>query len=132
MSSNSFVRGSLACVMSQVAAPIQSAIGDGGLYTLFAGLLALSSLGILFIARESPYHQSRAMSAELWSDRGEGIRQFGNKWMKAKVTKPDSDDSIQSPSQVASDSDHPVEPPEGPTVKGNEITEPLPSRKPES
>jgi hypothetical protein len=39
--------------MSQIAGPIQKAIGDGGLYTMFAGLLALSSLGIVFIARES-------------------------------------------------------------------------------
>ena len=54
VSSNSFVRGSLACVMSQIAAPIRDAIGDGGLYTMFAGLLALSSLGIIFIARKSP------------------------------------------------------------------------------
>lgn len=38
--------------MSQIAAPIQDAIGDGGLYTMFAGLLALSCLGIMFIARE--------------------------------------------------------------------------------
>lgn len=61
VSSNSFVRGSLACVMSQVAAPIQDAIGDGGLYTLFAGLLALSSLGILFVACKPVAHTSHKM-----------------------------------------------------------------------
>jgi hypothetical protein len=54
VSSNSFVRGCLACVMSQIARPIQDAIGDGGLYTIFAGLLTMSSLGIMLVARESP------------------------------------------------------------------------------
>lgn len=52
VSSNSFVRGCLACVMSQIARPIQDAIGDGGLYTIFAGMLALSSLGIMLVARK--------------------------------------------------------------------------------
>jgi hypothetical protein len=52
VSSNSFVRGCLACVMSQIARPIQDAIGDGGLYTIFAGLLALSSMGIMLVARK--------------------------------------------------------------------------------
>jgi hypothetical protein len=37
--------------MSQIARPIQDAIGDGGLYTIFAGLLALSSCGIMLVAR---------------------------------------------------------------------------------
>jgi hypothetical protein len=54
VSSNSFVRGCLACVMSQIARPVQDAIGDGGLYTIFAGLLTMSSLGIMLVARESP------------------------------------------------------------------------------
>lgn len=39
--------------MSQIASPILKSIGDGGLYTIFAGLLALSSLGIIFVARKS-------------------------------------------------------------------------------
>jgi hypothetical protein len=49
------VRGCLACVMSQIARPIQDAIGDGGLYTIFAGMLALSSLGIMLVARKSSF-----------------------------------------------------------------------------
>ncbi|OWZ47504.1 hypothetical protein C351_01971 [Cryptococcus neoformans c8] len=42
MSCNSMFRGICACVMSQVATPIQNGIGDGGLYTLFAGILAFA------------------------------------------------------------------------------------------
>ncbi|WOO80705.1 Quinidine resistance protein 3 [Vanrija pseudolonga] len=50
ISCNSFCRGIGACVMSQVAIPIQNAIGDGGLYTLIAGLIALAGGGIIVIA----------------------------------------------------------------------------------
>ncbi|KAG7562297.1 hypothetical protein FFLO_02285 [Filobasidium floriforme] len=42
---NSFFRGTFAFVASQVALPIRNSIGDGGLYTIFSGLLALSCLG---------------------------------------------------------------------------------------
>lgn len=42
VSCNSMFRGICACVMSQVATPIQNGIGDGGLYTLFAGILAFA------------------------------------------------------------------------------------------
>ena len=52
VSCNSFVRGSLACVLSQVAIPIQNGIGDGGLYTMFAALLALSCACSALIACE--------------------------------------------------------------------------------
>lgn len=47
---NSMVRGICACVMSQIALPILHAIGDGGLYTLFAGLLTCSSLGLVLVS----------------------------------------------------------------------------------
>ncbi|KAI9639325.1 major facilitator superfamily domain-containing protein [Dioszegia hungarica] len=50
VSCNSFVRGSLGCILSQVAIPIQNAIGDGGLYSIVAGLLAISTACLLFIA----------------------------------------------------------------------------------
>jgi hypothetical protein len=53
VSCNSFVRGSLGCILSQVAIPIQSAIGDGGLYSIVAGLLAISTTCLLFIAGKS-------------------------------------------------------------------------------
>lgn len=47
---NSMVRGVCACVMSQIALPILHAIGDGGLYTLFAGLLTLSCCGLVLVS----------------------------------------------------------------------------------
>jgi Na+/melibiose symporter-like transporter len=50
VSCNSFCRGVSACVMSQVAIPIQNAIGDGGLYSLFGGILCIACAGITLIA----------------------------------------------------------------------------------
>lgn len=47
---NSMVRGVCACVMSQIALPILHAIGDGGLYTLFSGLLTLSCCGLVLVS----------------------------------------------------------------------------------
>lgn len=52
ISSNSFTRGVGACIMSQVAMPLKNAIGDGGLYTLFAGFLFLSVSGLTLVACE--------------------------------------------------------------------------------
>lgn len=49
VSCNSAARGVFACIMSQVAMPIQNAIGDGGLYTLFAGLLVMALAGITWV-----------------------------------------------------------------------------------
>ncbi|KAL7413574.1 major facilitator superfamily domain-containing protein [Mrakia frigida] len=40
---NSFFRGLFAFVLSECALPIRDHIGDGGLYTLFSGLLTISS-----------------------------------------------------------------------------------------
>ncbi|GMK55495.1 hypothetical protein CspeluHIS016_0205510 [Cutaneotrichosporon spelunceum] len=47
---NSFMRGAVACVMSQVAIPIQNAIGDGGLYTLFTGVLGMSCATLVLVS----------------------------------------------------------------------------------
>lgn len=47
---NSFMRGVLACIMSQVAMPIQNAIGEGGLYSLLAGILLLSCVGLVVVS----------------------------------------------------------------------------------
>ncbi|CAK9781077.1 MFS general substrate transporter [Cutaneotrichosporon oleaginosum] len=66
---NSSVRGIVACVMSQVAIPIQNAIGDGGLYTLFTGILALSCAMIVLVSyrgkrwREAKQARKEARSA---------------------------------------------------------------------
>ena len=109
VSSNSFVRGCLACVMSQIARPIQDAIGDGGLYTIFAGLLTMSSLGIMLVARESPKTLFRGI---LISDRGERIRMNGNKW------------SNKFPDQEIVKEDEEKRPEEESRIKGNQVVEP--------
>lgn len=49
---NSMFRGVCACVASQVALSIRNAIGDGGLYTLFSGILVFSCLGFIVIIRK--------------------------------------------------------------------------------
>ncbi|WWC89126.1 uncharacterized protein L201_004044 [Kwoniella dendrophila CBS 6074] len=50
VSLNSLFRGVMACIMSQIAVPIRNGIGDGGLYTLFSGLLALSCACLVLLA----------------------------------------------------------------------------------
>ncbi|KAI0632989.1 MFS general substrate transporter [Trametes polyzona] len=47
--SNSAFRGLFAFVASEVAVPIQDAIGDGGLYSLWTGLMIVSELLILLV-----------------------------------------------------------------------------------
>lgn len=53
-------------MLSQVAIPIQNGIGDGGLYTIFAGLLALSCLWSGLIACECLVHRAAVVGADLW------------------------------------------------------------------
>lgn len=80
---NSFMRGAVACVMSQVAMPIQNAIGDGGLYTLFTGVLALSCAGLALVAyrggswREAARQRSDARKKER-SEKGTGVNTGAN------------------------------------------------------
>ncbi|ODO09168.1 hypothetical protein I350_02768 [Cryptococcus amylolentus CBS 6273] len=62
VSCNSMLRGICGCVMSQIAQPIRNAIGDGGLFTLFAGVLALAcGCNLLLIVKgeqwRSPGHK---------------------------------------------------------------------------
>lgn len=47
VASNSCFRGLFGFVAAEVAAPIQDSIGDGGLYTIWAGLMVLTELLIL-------------------------------------------------------------------------------------
>ncbi|KAI0049392.1 MFS general substrate transporter [Auriscalpium vulgare] len=46
---NSFFRGLTAFLFAEVAVPLQNSIGDGGLYTLWAGLLVLCELLIVLV-----------------------------------------------------------------------------------
>ena len=49
VASNSSFRGISGLVASEIAAPLQDAIGDGGLYSLWAGLLVVTELMILLV-----------------------------------------------------------------------------------
>ncbi|CDO69278.1 hypothetical protein BN946_scf185042.g180 [Trametes cinnabarina] len=49
VATNSAFRGLTAFVAAEVAVPLQEAIGDGGLYSLWAGLMVLSDLLILLV-----------------------------------------------------------------------------------
>ncbi|KIJ54897.1 hypothetical protein M422DRAFT_153520 [Sphaerobolus stellatus SS14] len=46
VASNSFVRGAAGFVAAEIAVPLQDALGDGGLYTLWAGIMLLASISI--------------------------------------------------------------------------------------
>ncbi len=49
VATNSAFRGSTAFIAAEVAVPLQTAIGDGGMYSLWAGLMLLSELLILLV-----------------------------------------------------------------------------------
>ncbi|EIN12476.1 MFS general substrate transporter [Punctularia strigosozonata HHB-11173 SS5] len=49
VAANSFYRGLFAFIAAEVAVPLQNAIGDGGLYTLWAGLTVLTAFLILLV-----------------------------------------------------------------------------------
>ncbi|KAF8182941.1 MFS general substrate transporter [Pholiota molesta] len=62
--SNSFVRGSLAFVAAAIAIPLQNALGDGGLYTLVAGLMILVDILILLLIAKGSDWRERAEERE--------------------------------------------------------------------
>jgi len=97
--------------MSQIARPIQDAIGDGGLYTIFAGLLTMSSLGIMLVARKSLIRIFRR--GKLMSDRGERIRMNGNKWSNKF---PDQETVKEDEEKKHSEEES--------RIKGNQVVEP--------
>ncbi|KIJ60300.1 hypothetical protein HYDPIDRAFT_117385 [Hydnomerulius pinastri MD-312] len=49
VATNSSFRGASAFIAAEIAVPLQDAIGDGGLYTLWAGLMLLAELMILLV-----------------------------------------------------------------------------------
>lgn len=49
VAANSCYRGTAGFIAAEVAVPLQEAIGDGGLYTLWAGILVVADLLILLI-----------------------------------------------------------------------------------
>ncbi|KAI0633191.1 major facilitator superfamily domain-containing protein [Trametes polyzona] len=49
LAANSTIRGTCALIASEVAVPLQDAIGDGGLYTLWGGLVVIAGLLTLLV-----------------------------------------------------------------------------------
>jgi len=48
---NSAYRGILAFIAIEIAIPLQNSIGDGGLYTFWAGLLAIVDILVLLVLK---------------------------------------------------------------------------------
>ncbi|KAI6046702.1 vacuolar DHA amino acid exporter [Pisolithus marmoratus] len=69
VAANSSIRGTSAFIAVEVAVPLQDAIGDGGLYTIWAGLMLLVELLMLLVLykgkqwREASIEKERKMSA---------------------------------------------------------------------
>lgn len=64
MATNSAFRGLFGFVASELAAPLQNSIGDGGLYTLWAGLLFISELLVLLVILRGQKWREYAIAKE--------------------------------------------------------------------
>ena len=65
VASNSSFRGISGLVASEIAAPLQGTIGDGGLYSLWAGLLVVMELMILLVIWKGQRWREEAEKREL-------------------------------------------------------------------
>lgn len=111
VSCNSFVRGSLGCILSQVAIPIQNAIGDGGLYSIVAGLLAISTACLLFIAGELLFYGAIDADAADEVANGEKWRRPEHRWpwnQRKDESVGDEDEEKDSARDSSSRVDSPV------------------------
>jgi len=64
VAANSSFRGLSAFVAAEIAIPLQDAIGDGGLYTLWAGLMLLAELMILLVLYKGKQWREASIDAE--------------------------------------------------------------------
>lgn len=64
MATNSAFRGLFGFIAAEVAAPLQNSIGDGGLYTLWAGLLFVSELLVLLVILKGKKWREHAAAKE--------------------------------------------------------------------
>ncbi|KAH0832263.1 MFS general substrate transporter [Lanmaoa asiatica] len=64
VATNSSFRGISAFVAIEIAVPLQDAIGDGGLYTLWAGLMLLAELMILVVLYKGKQWREASIDAE--------------------------------------------------------------------
>ncbi|KIJ62702.1 hypothetical protein HYDPIDRAFT_41833 [Hydnomerulius pinastri MD-312] len=65
VATNSSFRGTLAFISTIVAIPLQDALGDGGLYTAFAGVLIVMELLILLVLRKGASWREESEKREL-------------------------------------------------------------------
>ncbi|KAF8441022.1 major facilitator superfamily domain-containing protein [Boletus edulis BED1] len=64
VATNSSFRGMSAFIAVEIAVPLQDAIGDGGLYTLWAGLMVLAELMILLVLYKGKQWREASIEAE--------------------------------------------------------------------
>ncbi|KAH9028700.1 major facilitator superfamily domain-containing protein [Lactarius pseudohatsudake] len=64
VATNSWFRGAAAFVFTEAAVPLQDSMGDGGLYTLWAGILVLSELMLLLVLRRGGAWREAAEECE--------------------------------------------------------------------
>ncbi|EIW78232.1 MFS general substrate transporter [Coniophora puteana RWD-64-598 SS2] len=76
VASNSLFRGVFAFVAAEVAIPLQDAIGDGGLYTLWAGLMLLSQgMTLLVIYKGREWREQSIEAEKARQERKDGVGQ---------------------------------------------------------
>lgn len=64
VATNSSFRGVFGFVAAEVAVPLQNAMGDGGLYTLWGGLMAIAELLILLVIWKGGKWRETAIAKE--------------------------------------------------------------------
>ncbi|GBE87222.1 vacuolar DHA amino acid exporter [Sparassis latifolia] len=69
VATNSFFRGLFAFIATEVAVPLQNSIGDGGLYSLWAGLMVVSELLILLVWWKGSKWREQAIAREARSSK---------------------------------------------------------------
>ncbi|KAG2146237.1 vacuolar DHA amino acid exporter [Suillus clintonianus] len=65
VATNSSFRGSLAFASVMIAIPLQNALGDGGLYTVWAGILVVTELLVILVLRKGESWRRESEEREL-------------------------------------------------------------------
>ncbi|KAG1818699.1 major facilitator superfamily domain-containing protein [Suillus subaureus] len=65
VATNNSFRGSLAFVSVVIAVPLQNALGDGGLYTVWAGILIVTELMVILVLRKGESWRKEGEEREL-------------------------------------------------------------------
>ncbi|KAI0030266.1 major facilitator superfamily domain-containing protein, partial [Vararia minispora EC-137] len=64
VATNSFFRGATACIFAELAVPLQDALGDGGLYSLWTGLVIVCEVLLLLVLYRGGRWRERAEERE--------------------------------------------------------------------